>query len=321
MPVLSYKGLDAYYEVAGDERAPLVAFVNGLTMRAGHWGPYAEALAKAGLRALTFDLFGQGMSAKPILQLDFRENEDLLIALLDRLGVEKAYICGISYGGVIVLELPIRFPERIKGIIPMSTFSELDAILERVSFNFYDDMVRGSFDMLLNWLTVYNFSPRKLAAVAADFASAKRSSAGANDLYAIQNLMESLKNFKGFTSELAAIECPALIMNGEYDALTPRHFHELLRQKIKRSRLMLIQHAYHAFSLEFPEITQRLLIDFVRQVESGRWKGDQTVWVAEDRADARRIAFPCPGDHTRCIPFPKAPGAKTPKFYSPDDSE
>src|SRR5579872_6527306 len=88
MSVLSYKGLDAYYEVTGDAGAPLVVFVNGLTMRAGHWSSYAEALAKAGMQALTFDLFGQGLSAKPILEVKFRENEDLLVALLDRLKVE-----------------------------------------------------------------------------------------------------------------------------------------------------------------------------------------------------------------------------------------
>src|SRR5579863_2552314 len=195
MAVLRYKGLDAYYELTGDPGAPVVVFINGLTMRTAHWKSYAEALPKAGIRALTFDLFGQGLSAKPILQLKFEENTDLVIALLDRLNVEKAYVTGISYGGVIVLEAPIRFPERIRGIIPMSTFSEMDASLERVSFQFYDTMIRASFQSLLNLLAPYNFSPKRLAAAAGEFEIALRNSAAANDIYAIQNLMESMREW------------------------------------------------------------------------------------------------------------------------------
>jgi 3-oxoadipate enol-lactonase len=304
MPVLPYRGREAYYEVTGDAGAPLMAFVNGLTMRVVHWDSYAAALAKAGLRVLTFDLFGQGRSSKPVLQMKFDENEDLLVAILDRIGVERAYIAGISYGGVIVLKVPIRFPDRVRGIIPMSTFSEMDESLWQISCLLYDSMVRLNFDSLLSWLAPLNMSPAKLTAVAREFATAKRTSAANNDLYAIENLMEAMKDFKGFTPELAGISCPTLILNGEFDFFTPRHLHEILRMNIANSRLMLIQHAYHAFSIEFPQIVQRILIDFVDQVETGRWIGDRSVWVAEDRVDAPRIAFPCPGDHLRAIPLP-----------------
>jgi pimeloyl-ACP methyl ester carboxylesterase len=319
MPVLPYKGFDAYYELSGDPGAPLMVFVNGLTMRAGHWASYAASLAAAGYRTLTFDLLGQGMSAKPILQLRFEENEDLLIALLDHLEVPQAYVCGISYGGVIVLECAIRFPERIKGIIPMSTFSEMDATLWRVSRQLYDSMVRGSFESLLNWFATFNFSPQRLAAVSEQFDATRRINAAANDVYAIQNLMESLKTFQGFTKELIKITCPTLILNGEFDSLTPRRLHEPLRAHIAASRLMLIQHGYHAFSMELPRIVERIVIDFMRQVEAGDWVGDQTVWVAEDDAAAPRIAFPCPGDHTRGIPVSTPIRTDAPAFYSPAD--
>jgi 3-oxoadipate enol-lactonase len=302
MPVLRYKGLDAYYEVWGDKGAPLVAFVNGVTMRAGHWESYGKALAAAGIRVLAFDMLGQGMSAKPILQFRFEENEDLLIALFDKLKVERGYVTGISYGGLIVLEMPLRFPERIRGIMPMSSFSELDPSLRLISYHLYDAMAYGSFDHFLNVISYFNFSPRHLAKVADRFASAKRDSTAINDIYAIQNLMECLRDFTGFTAELPRIQCPTLIMNAEWDFLTPRHLHEKLRANIRNSRMLLIQHAYHAFALEMPELTQRILVDFVQQVENGGWVGDQSVWIAEESLDAPRVAFPCEGDHTRAIP-------------------
>ena len=196
----------------------------------------------------------------------------------------------------------------------------MDATLWRVSRQLYDAMVQGSFESLLNWFATFNFSPKRLAEVTHHFDATRRTNAAANDVYAIQNLMESLKTFHGFTPDLAKIHCPTLILNGEFDSLTPRRLHEKMRVGIAKSRLMLIQHGYHAFSLELPDIVHRILIDFVRQVEADHWIGDQTVWVAEDRTDSARIAFACAGDHTRLIPFPKPPNPGMPAFYSPADS-
>ncbi len=46
---------------------------------------------------------------------------------------------------------------------------------------------------------------------------------------------------------------PTLILNVEHDSFTPRTSHEILRQNIKNSRLMIVQHVYHAFTLEIPD--------------------------------------------------------------------
>src|SRR5450759_814243 len=137
----------------------------------------------------------------------------------------------------------------------------------------------------------------------------KRSTANSNDLFSIQNLIESIRyvDKQGFTAELDRITCPTLIMNAEFDYLTPRWCHEKIRQHIKNSRLMLIQHAFHAFTIEFPEISSRLIREFILEVENGNWQGDQTVWIASDDPKAKEYAFPCEGDHMRALPFCKRP--------------
>jgi len=70
---------------------------------------------------------------------------------------------------------------------------------------------------------------------------------------------------------------------------------------------MLIQHAYHAFTIEFPEISSRLMREFILDVECGAWQGDQTVWIASDDPKATESAFPCEGDHMRALPGFKRP--------------
>jgi hypothetical protein len=131
-----------------------------------------------------------------------------------------------------------------------------------------------------------------------------------NDAYAMQNLMESFVEFKPLTPGLSGIEVPTLIMNGEHDFFTPRECHELIRKGISNSRLVIIQQAYHAFTLEKPAVTMRQLEVFLGQVTDGGWRGDQSVWVASDDISADQQWLPCLGDWMRAV-----------QFVQPDESQ
>lgn len=302
MPDYLYRGQRVYYEFDGPAGGPTIAFVNGLTQATRHWARYREHFLARGFRVLTYDLLGQGDSAKPVLSRDFDDNTEVLVGLLDHLEVDKAFVAGISFGGIIVLKFGVLHSDRAHGIIPMSTFSEMDAQLSKIGQNLHQGMARVGFEYLIDWFTAYNFSDAWIARNNDLIPGLKRASSSINDLYAIQNLMESLASFRGFTPELAKVRCPTLILNGEYDALTPRRVHETLRKHIRNSRLVLMQHVCHAFTLEIPEITCRLIEEFAAEVLNGRWQGDQSVWIAADDPAAETLLMPCRGDHTRAIP-------------------
>lgn len=187
----------------------------------------------------------------------------------------------------------------------MSTFSEMDEHLKAIGNNLYEGMVSLGFEYLVKLFLPFNYSAEWLKKNKERVPIAVRESFNFNDLYAIQNMMESLNRFEDFTPELKKIQCPALILNGEYDYLTPRSAHEILRQNIKNSKLILMQHVCHAFTLEIPEITCRVIEDFINQVEKQKWEGDQSILVATDQPDSKRLFSLCEGDHLRAIPFPK----------------
>jgi len=113
--------------------------------------------------------------------------------------------------------------------------------------------------------------------------------------------MESYVSFQPFVHELAKIQCPTLILNGEFDFLTPRLCHDTLRQNIRSSRLMIVPRAFHAFTLEYPELTVRIVEAFVRSVLEGKWQGDQSVWVASEDPHSDVLATRCIGDHLRAV--------------------
>jgi pimeloyl-ACP methyl ester carboxylesterase len=303
MAFFKYGYHEIHYEFNGPSGRPVVTIINGLIQGTQHWNRHIKIFTDAGYRVLTFDLLGQGTSSKPILFVDFDENHKILAALFDHLQIKKAYVMGISFGGAIALKLAINYPQKIKGLIPMSTFSEMDEQLILKGLNLYMGMTKIGFEYLVDFFNAFNFSSSWMLKNKEVLEISKRKSFSCNDLYAIQNLIESIRNFHGFTPELKKIKCPTLIMNAEYDFLTPRWCHEVMRKNIKNSRLMLMQHVCHAFTVEIPEITCRIVIDFMEQVENKKWKGDQSVWIATDDPNASVLASPCEGDHTRGIPL------------------
>jgi 3-oxoadipate enol-lactonase len=313
MPIFSHNNKEIYYEFTGKGKGPVIVFVNGLTQRVMHWKVYQGYFNKMGYRVLLFDMLGQGQSLKPTLLIDFQTHEEDIALLLDYLKVKKAYIAGISFGGAVVLRFAIDYPDHISGIIPISTFSEMDDKLFLVGSNLYEGMMQVGFEYLVKLFSMYNFSNDYLHKIQDNFQAMIRDSFSNNDVYAIQNLMESLLKFKNFTPELKKIKAPTLILNGEFDALTPRSYHEKLRINISNSKLILMQHVCHAFTIEIPEIVSRVITDFIEQVENGTWRGDQSVLIAADDPRSARLFYPCEGDHTRGIPIFK-------KAESPDNT-
>ena len=306
MPVFEQEGQSLYYELHGREGDPVLTIINGLSMRTSHWAPYFEQLPARGCRVLTYDMVGQGASSKPVLGADFDDHATMLAALHAHLGIERPYVLGISFGGVVALKYAIRYPERIGGLIPVSTFSELDAQLEGHAVNLYQGLAQVGFEFYLDLLMPLNFSNAYIAANRDLLHVIKRVGASTNELYGIQNLMESLADFRSITPELQHITCPTLILNAEFDCLTPRHLHDIMRENIANSRLVLVPRVCHAFTLEIPDLTSRLLAEFIHSVEQGEWQGDQSVWIAAEDAQAKTLLTPCEQDHLRAIPVPAA---------------
>jgi pimeloyl-ACP methyl ester carboxylesterase len=298
-----------HYSLHGDAGAPLLTFANGLTQNAGLWTAYGTKLAERGYRVLAYDMLGQGQSAKPVLDMDLAGHADLLAALLDHVEAERTHLAGISFGGVVALDFAIRHGARLASLAVMSSFAELTPQLECLGEVLYEGLTQVGLPYLQSILYPMNMSSAWLAANRARIPEMKRAGYIGNDLYALQNLMESFIAFQPLTPRLREIERPVLLMNGEYDFFTPRECHELMRRNLPNCRLLLIQHAYHAFTLELPEITLRQLLEFVRAVDAGTWVGDGSVWIANDRHDAEPHAFPCRGDHMRAIPLPEGEAA------------
>jgi 3-oxoadipate enol-lactonase len=289
------------YELVGEPDQPVITFLNGLTQNATLWTSYADHFVPLGYRVLAYDMLGQGRSSKPVIDIDLVSHAQMLNRLLDHLGIEKTHLASISFGGTIALDIAIRYGSRLHSLIVMSSFAELTAQLEFLGAVMLQGLSDLGLPYLQSLLYPMNMSSAWLDANRARIPAMKRAGYIGNDGYAMQNLMESFARFKPLTDDLHRIEVPTLIMNGEFDFFTPRQCHDLMRSKIANSRLLIIQHAYHAFTLEFPAVTMRQIEIFLDQVNDRSWRGDQSCWIAAEDPAAKIQWLPCAGDWRRAV--------------------
>jgi 3-oxoadipate enol-lactonase len=302
MPYLHHGAYRIRYELVGPDQGPAYVLVNGLTQYAELWGGYRDALAGKGFRVATFDLLGQGVSDKPSLFIDQDDQVAVLARLIDQLGESPIFLSGISFGGLIALRYAIAHADRIAGLVAMSSFAELSPQLLLLGNALRTGLILGGTSYLQDLLLPMNLSDAWLGPQLQNLEAVKRQGWLTNDVYALQNLIESFLDFKPLTPALAAISVPTMILNGEFDFLTPRALHETLRIHIPDSALVIIPHAYHAFTLEKPALTVDLLCRFAEDVLAKRWHGARSVWIAPDEAGGPLVPFPSDYDHLRAIP-------------------
>lgn len=98
-----------------------ILMLHGFPDHAGTWRALADLLAPQ-FRLIMPDLRGYGLSSRPGTVADYRT--DLLvgdlIGLLDALGLERIYLCGHDWGGVLAFELARQAPDRIAGLIALN---------------------------------------------------------------------------------------------------------------------------------------------------------------------------------------------------------
>ncbi|QQO18197.1 alpha/beta hydrolase [Bradyrhizobium diazoefficiens] len=302
MPFLNHGSYRIRYELDGPADAPAYVLVNGLTQYAELWTAYRDALLARRFRVATFDLLGQGGSDKPALFISQDDQVTALHLLIGELGDGPIFLSGISFGGLIALRYAIEHGDRLSGLVPMSCFAELSPQLLLIGNALRTGLILGGTSYLQDLLLPMNLSDQWLRPLLDKLDGVKRQGWLVNDVYALQNLMESFLDFQPLTPRLSSITVPTMILNGEFDFLTPRALHETLRVEIPDSSLVIIPKSYHAFTLEKSALTAELLARFADQVMAGRWQGNKAVWIAPEDPGGELTPFPAGYDHLRAIP-------------------
>ena len=110
-------GVRLHVRDSGPKDAPALLLIHGFGASLHTWEPWARTLARDH-RVIRLDLPGSGLS-EPDPTGDYTDarSEQLLLALLDQRGIERATLVGHSIGGRIAWTFAARHPERIDRLV------------------------------------------------------------------------------------------------------------------------------------------------------------------------------------------------------------
>jgi len=91
--------------------------LHGLSSNARTWDLGGRNLAKFGYSAIAVDQRGHGLSTKPNYGYDFATIASDLDQLVHALELDRPILVGQSWGGNVVLEAGVRFPELARGLV------------------------------------------------------------------------------------------------------------------------------------------------------------------------------------------------------------
>jgi pimeloyl-ACP methyl ester carboxylesterase len=253
------------YLEAGKGR-PLI-LVHAFPLSADMWRPQIGHVPD-GWRFIAPDLHGFG-GGVPDAAASLRGDAEIddyardVIALMDALGIETAVIGGLSMGGYVTFAVFRQAPARFAGVILADTKAQADtpegqAGRRAMSATLRSKGVSAVVDELLPKLlgeTTHRERPQVLADA--------RRLMEANHPDAIAAALHALMTRPDSTPDLPRISCPALVIVGQEDVVTPAADAELLAHSIPRAELVVLPRVGHLSNLEAPDWFSSALARFL----------------------------------------------------------
>ncbi len=186
-----------------------------------------------------------------------------IVDLLDALHVHEAVICGLSMGGYAALAMFRHAPRYFQGLVLADTRAEADAPAALEGRRRMLALVREQGPSAVAENMIPNLLGGTTRAERPEIADRVRSLTLASSSAAIAGAVTALMTRSDSTDLLKKIRCPALIVVGEEDTITPRPFSEALQGGIAGAELAVIPKAGHLSSLEQPEAFNGVLSRFL----------------------------------------------------------
>lgn len=249
---------------SGSGPAKTIVFLHGFPFNHTMWRTQAAVL-NGRFRTVLYDHRGHGQSEVGSGQYLFEFFVDDLLALLDRLQIQKTYLCGLSMGGYMALRAAERAMDRIEGLILCDTRCEADSneaklkrakavrtIEEKGVSAFCEDFLKACFS---------SYTYRENPALVADV----REMIMSTPVPGIIGTSIALATRTDTSAILPKLKVPTLILVGEDDSITPPEAAKTMQTLLPRAELHTIPHAGHLSNLENPDAFNKYFVDFLRR--------------------------------------------------------
>ena len=231
------------------------------------------------LQVLAVDPRGIGRSTKSPPPYTVEAWADDFAVMIDKLAFGPIHVLGSSLGGSMALALAQRHPGKLKSLIVVGGFSELDRATElnfRLRLRLIEKL--GMSDEVADYMGLWTLT-RKFINSDAGFATMRANQANirASSAQSYSAFVEALLKWgrcqpgqerePKFTTLLDSIKTPTLVVTSDNDHLIPQELSDLIAGRIAGAKLVVMPGAGHIPFMEQPDEVVRIVLQFLEGLD------------------------------------------------------
>lgn len=274
MPTARVNGVKLYYEATGSGSPLVLSHEFGGDYQS--WDPQVQFFSRR-YQVITYNHRGFPPSEVPEDPAAYSQEalvEDLY-QLLRHLGIQQAYIGGLSMGGSVALNFGIAHPEMARALIVAATGSgstdreRFEAELEQLARRFETEGAEAVAQLHAHGPTRVQLL-RKDPKGWQEFYQGLAAHSALGSAHTLRGVILKRPTIFALQPRLRQLRVPTLITVGDEDepCLEPALF---MKRNIPRSGLVVFPQSGHAINLEEPDLFNRVVLDFLTLVEAGKW--------------------------------------------------
>jgi 3-oxoadipate enol-lactonase len=236
-----------------------ILMVHGMWCDHHAFDDVAEALA-GGYRIVRPDLRAHGSSALPTRTWSVLDLARDLRRILDALMLEAAVVVGHSLGGMAALHMALRYPERLRGLVLLSTSAAAESPERRTQLSLLSLSIKmGGMNRWLARKAAGAFFSPVYARRAPNQVRVWCRKVRAMKKRALLQAIEAVRTRPSLVEQLDAIATPTLVIGSRDDPVAdPAHLADMAR-RLKNGRLQMLPGGGHALPMEHPQALDRAL--------------------------------------------------------------
>lgn len=272
-------GFRVHYKLYGSGKPPYLILLHGSFLSIRSWRDVTGPLSKEAT-VLVFDRPAFGLTSRPVpsrtseARYSPEAQSDLIVALMDKLDIDRAVLAGNSTGGTLALLTALRHPARVQGLVLagamiysgyansevpafMKPFMKLmtpvfSRLMKRIITKLYDGNIRGF------WHVKSRLSDETLAAFRSDLMVGDWSR-GFWELFLETHRL-------GFDKRVGSVRVSSLVVTGEHDLTVKTEESLRLVREIPGAELLVIPDCAHLPQEEQPEAFVSGVLAFMRRL-------------------------------------------------------
>jgi pimeloyl-ACP methyl ester carboxylesterase len=264
VPTIERRGVTIHYTDAGSSAA------NGPPLVLGHsflcagdmWREQLEPLARL-TRVVNVDFRGHGRSGHATTPYDLYDVLADVVAVLDRLSIERAVWAGLSMGGMVALRAALRMPARVAGLIVLDSDAGPEGALARFRFRTLGLILRAAGPRPLLPTILRNMFGRTTLATRRELVAEYRERFARGHVASIWHGLGALNGRDSLLPFLGRIGVPTLVIVGEEDAALPPRRSRAIAAGIPRAELRVVPGAGDLACLERPDVVTNAMCEFL----------------------------------------------------------